>query len=245
VPLRRAPGVSPGCVPARPDEEFLVTHFVSNGRRAALISMVGAAMLLSACAKDNELDLSSGVGITATRSLCPALAVPLHTGDITLFDPATSRDARAIDVVAAITKLTPQCNEGGEKIYMLADFEVLATRRDAGPARTVELPYFSTVVQGGNAVVAKRTGQVRVSFAAGETRGRGQGQASAYVDRAAATLPADIMDRITRKRRAGDEDAAVDPLAIPEVRTAMQRASFELLVGFQLTEGQLEYNVRR
>lgn len=217
----------------------------SLGRRATVLAAGAAVLLLGACAKDNEIDLSSGVGITATRSLCPALAVPLHTGDITLFDPATSRDARAIDVVAAITKLTPQCNEEGEKVFMLADFEVLASRREAGPARTVDIPYFSTVVQGGSAVVAKRVGQVRVTFADGQTRGTGRGQASAYVDRAAATLPADIMERITRKRRPGDEDAAIDPLSIPEVRTAMQRASFELLVGFQLTEAQLEYNVRR
>lgn len=219
--------------------------FASLGRRAAVFTVAGGSLLLSACAKDNELDLSSGVGITATRSLCPALAVPLHTGDVTLFDPATSRDARAIDVVAAITKLTPQCNESGEKVYMLADFEVQASRRDAGPARSVDIPYFSTVVQGGSAVVAKRVGQVRVTFAEGQTRGTGRGQASAYVDRAAATLPDDIMQRITRKRRAGDEDAAIDPLSIPEVRTALQRASFELLVGFQLTEAQLEHNVRR
>ena len=44
---------------------------------------------------------------------------------------------------------------------------------------------------------------------------------------------------------AGDADAAIDPLSIPEVRAAVQRASFELLVGFQLTQEQLEYNVRR
>lgn len=215
------------------------------GHRALTLAMLGGALTLGACAKDNEIDLSSGVGITATRSLCPSVAIPLHTGDITLFDPATSRDAQAVDVVAAITKLTPQCNDTGDKIYQLANFEVMATRREAGPARTVDLPYFSTVVQGGSAVVAKRMGRVRVTFADGQTRGQGQGQASAYVDRTAAMLPADVMDRITRKRRAGDEDAAIDPLTIPEVRTALQRASFELLVGFQLTEAQLEHNVRR
>jgi hypothetical protein len=222
-----------------------VTPFACPGRRAAIFALTVSALALSACAKDNEIDLSSGVGITQTRSLCPALAIPLHTGDITIFDPATSRDASAVDVVATITKLTPQCNESGDKVYMAADFEVLATRRDAGPARSIDIPYFSTVVQGGSAVVAKRIGQVRVSFADGQTRGSGAGQASAYIDRAAATLPDDIMERITRKRRAGDEDAAIDPLTVPEVRTAIQRASFELLVGFQLTEAQLEHNVRR
>src|SRR3546814_1747888 len=68
---------------------------------------------------------------------------------------------------------------------------------------------------------------------------------SDLVDAAAATLPADIQDRITRKRKAGDADAAIDPLSLPEVKAAVQRASFELLVGFQLTQDQLEYNVRR
>ncbi|WP_432767726.1 MAG: hypothetical protein HEQ22_09795 [Sphingopyxis sp.] len=220
---------------------------ISSPPRKFLVALCGTAALatVAGCAKDNDIDVSSGVGITATRSTCPAVAVPLHTGDVTLFDPATSRDAAAIDVVAAITNLTPQCNDTGEKVYQLASFDVVATRRDAGPARTVTLPYFSTVVQGGTAIVAKRLGSVTVTFADGQVRGTGRGQASAYVDRTAATLPADIRDRITRKRRAGDQDAAVDPLSLPEVRAAVQRASFELLVGFQLTQEQLEYNVRR
>ena len=220
---------------------------ISLPSRKNLILMCGAAAMatVAGCAKDNEIELAGGVGITATRSACPAVAVPLHTGDITLFDPATSRDARAIDVVATITNVTPQCNDTGEKVYQLADFEIVATRRDAGPARTVTLPYYATVLQGGTAVVAKRLGNVAVTFAEGQTRGTGRGQASAYVDRAAATLPADIQERITRKRRAGDQDAAIDPLSLPEVRAAVQRASFELLIGFQLTQEQLEYNVRR
>lgn len=220
---------------------------ISSPSRKFLAVLCGSAAMatVAGCAKDNELDLSGGVGITATRTACPAVAVPLYTGDITLFDPATSRDAAAIDVVATVTNLTPQCNDAGEKVYQLATFDVVATRRDAGPARSVTIPYFSTVVQGGTAVVSKRIGNLTVSFADGQVRGTGRGQASAYVDRAAATLPADIMERITRKRKAGDQDAAVDPLSIPEVRAAVQRASFELLVGFQLTQEQLEYNVRR
>ncbi len=207
-----------------------------------------ALMLVAGCADKNQLNISAaGVGIQAVRTACPAVAIPMQTGDVTLFDPPTSRDSRAIDVVASITHLTQQCNEAdtGEKVYMLADFDVIATRRDAGPARTVALPYFSTVVQGGTAVVAKRLGNVNVSFAEGQVRGTGHAQAAAYIDRAAATLPEDIRERITRKRKAGDQDAAIDPLTLPEVRAAVQRASFELLVGFQLTQDQLEYNVRR
>jgi hypothetical protein len=65
------------------------------------------------------------------------------------------------------------------------------------------------------------------------------------VDRAAATLPEDIRERITRRRRAGEQDAAIDPMSEPEVRAAVTRASFELLIGFQLTAEQLQYNVTR
>jgi len=228
-------------------ESLFIMMPISSSPRKFLAVLCGTAAMATAagCAKNNDIDVSSGVGITSVRDTCPAVAVPLYTGDITLFDPATSRDARAIDVVASITNLTPQCNDTGEKVYQLANFEIVATRRDAGPARTLTLPYFSTVVQGGTAVVAKRLGNVTVTFPEGQVRGTGRGQASAYVDRAAATLPADIQERITRKRKAGDQDAAVDPLSIPEVRVAVQRASFELLVGFQLTQEQLEYNVRR
>lgn len=225
---------------------FFMTPISPSPRKFIAVLCASAAMAtVAGCAKDNDIDISSGVGITATRSACPAVAVPMYTGDITLFDPATSRDASAIDVVATVTNLTPQCNEGGDKVYQLANFDVVATRRDAGPARSVTIPYFSTVVQGGTAVVAKRIGNVTVTFPEGQVRGTGHGQASAYVDRAAATLPADIQERITRKRKPGEDDAAVDPLSIPEVRAAVQRASFELLVGFQLTPEQLEYNVRR
>ncbi len=229
-------------------ESPIIMMSISFPSRKFLTVLCGTAAMatVAGCAKDNEIDVSGGVGITATRSACPAVAVPLHTGDVTLFDPATSRDASAIDIVAAMTNVVPQCNDtGSEKVYQLVNFDVVATRRDAGPARTVTLPYYATVLQGGTVVVAKRLGNVAITFPEGQVRGTGRAQASAYVDRAAATLPADIQERITRKRKAGDQDAAVDPLSVPEVRAAVQRASFELLVGFQLTQDQLEYNVRR
>ena len=63
--------------------------------------------------------------------------------------------------------------------------------------------------------------------------------------RAAATLPADIRAKLTRRRKAGEQDAATDPLTQPDVRQAVLRASFEALVGFQLTDEQLRYNATR
>ncbi len=213
---------------------------------AAKVLIAGTAMAtLAGCAKDGELDLTSGVGISVTRSGCPTVAIPDGTGDVTLFNPAGSQDAAAIDVVASITNIRPNCNEGGEKIFSQASFDVQARRNDARGSRTVTLPYFTTVLQGGSAVVAKRVGQVTVQFADGQQRATGSAQAASYIDKASASLPAEIVEKITKKRKPGDPDAALDPMADPEVRAAVVRSSFEMLIGFQLTEDQLRYNVTR
>jgi len=211
-------------------------------RKSILLSGL-AALSLVGCAKDGDFDSSGGIAVT--RSSCPAVAVPVYTGDVTTFDPATSRDAAAIDIVATITNVRSTCGEQGEDIVANATFDVIATRRAAAGARQVELPYFVSVVQGGRAVVSKRTNRVVLNFADGQTRATARGTAAGFINRAAATLPPEILERLTRKRKAGDLDAAVDPLSVPEVRAAVQRASFELLVGFQLTDAQLQYNATR
>jgi hypothetical protein len=214
--------------------------------RTALFAATAAAAALAGCARSGDIVVEQGVGITALRSVCPAVGVPDFTGNVTLFSPEGARTADAIDVTAALTNVRSQCAEsGGEEVYSTATFDVLAQRRDPRGARSVTLPYYSTVVRGGNAVVAKRVGSVTLHFADGQDRAVASGTAGAVISRAAATLPPEIRERITRRRRAGDAEAAIDPLNEPEVRTALARASFELLVGFQLTEDQLQYNATR
>ena len=131
-------------------------------RKSLLLSGL-AAVSLAGCAKDGDFDSSGGIAVT--RSSCPAVAVPVYTGDLTLFDPATSRDARAIDVVATLTNVRSTCAEQGEDIVTNATFDVVAIRRDSAGARQVELPYFVSVVQGGRAVVSKRVNRVTINFA--------------------------------------------------------------------------------
>lgn len=214
-------------------------------RKAIILSTLAASLALSACARDGDLVLDSGVGVTATRTGCPIVAVPDGTGDITLFNPASSRDAAAIDVVANVTNVRSTCENSGAKIYSEAQFEVRARRSSPAGARSVTLPYFSSVVQGGSAVVAKRVGQVTLNFADGQYVASAPAKASAYVDGSAARLPEEIIKKINKKRKPGDADAALDPLADPVVKAALVRTSFELLVGFQLSEEQLRYNVTR
>jgi hypothetical protein len=209
------------------------------------IALAASLALLTGCGSDGEIVVDQGVGISVLRSVCPAVGVPDYTGDVTLFAPAEARTADALDVSASITNLRSTCNDTGAQVHTTATFDVIAMRRDTSGARSVELPYFSTVMRGGNSVVAKRVGSVTISFADGEARAQASGSAGAYVDRAEATLPDDIRQRITRRRRAGDESAAIDPLTEPDVRAAVARATFELLIGFQLSEDQLVYNATR
>lgn len=201
-------------------------------------------ILLAAGGCSRTGEITEG-GISAVRSACPHIGIPAGTGDVTLFNPATSREATAIDVTAVLTNLQSTCDETGPQIQTNLTFDVLARRNQPGPARDVTLPYFITVVRGGTSVTAKRIGQVTVRFAEGQIRAQTTGQATASIDRAAATLPEEVRKRLTEKRKAGDQAAAMDPLADPAIRSAVLSSTFEALVGFQLTEDQLKYNVTR
>ena len=212
--------------------------FKSKAAIAALITLS-----LSACATPEGEIVDAGV--TATRSACPAVAIPAATGDITLFNPENSRDASAIDVVANITNLRSTCDESGDQIVTNVTFDVQAQRRDGRGAREVVLPYFAVAVQGGTQIQSKSVSRVGLRFADGELRASTTASATGQVSRAAVTLPEDIRQQITRRRKPGDPSAAIDPMADPAVREAVRRASFEVLVGFQLTQDQLAYNATR
>lgn len=210
---------------------------------AALSLAVLGAASLAGCRHAGDLDETGG--ITAVRTACPSVAVPVGTGDITLFDPETSRDASAMDVTAVLTNVRSTCTDAGDDVLTTVTFSIEGRRLRTEGARSVTLPYFVTVMQGGSAVVAKRVGRVTLQFAPGQARASVQGSGTATVSRAAATLPKDVRQLLSQKRKAGEEDAAIDPLSRPEIRQAVLRATFEALVGFQLTDEQLKYNATR
>jgi hypothetical protein len=201
-----------------------------------------ALTLLAGCSREGLIE--SG-GVYTTRSACPQVGVVGAAGDVTLFNPANSTSAAAIDVTATITNVRSTCEVTGDQIISTATFDVVGQRRDAGAPRQVVLQYFNVATQGGTSVAAKRIGTVGLSFDNGSQRAQTSSQAVIRVSRAAATLPADVERTLTRPRRSGDASAAVDPLTDPAVRAAVQRATFEHLIGFQLTEGQLRYNATR
>lgn len=215
--------------------------------RAFFAPAIAVAMSagLVGCAKTGDLVVDQGVGITSVLTLCPAVGIPDYTGDVTTFRAGEDRSITSLDISAAMTNLRSTCNDTADQVYSEATFDVNARRADVQGARTLTLPYFVTVLRGGSAVVSKRVGEVTLTFADGQDRASATGKVGSFITRADAALPDDIREKITKKRRAGDEDAALDPLADPEVKAAIARTRFEMLVGFQLTEDQLAYNVTR
>jgi hypothetical protein len=210
-------------------------------RLAALLSLT----LLSACRHAGDVTADNGGGIYSVRSVCPIAGIPTGTGDVTLFNPQGSTDSRAIDVTATITQLRANCQDTGTDVVSTVTFTVTGLRRDAGSARQVILPYFDVALRGGATIAAKQVGAVALNFPAGSQHASTRAQATIRVNRSAATLPANVRAILTRPRKAGEAEAAIDPLAEPGVREAVANATFEHLVGFQLTQDQLKYNATR
>jgi hypothetical protein len=201
-------------------------------------------LLLGACRTTGQLADDAG-GVYAVRSTCPIAGVPAGTGDITLFDPAGSTDSTAIDVTAAISDVRSTCQDVGNDSVSVITFTITALRRDSSQARQVALPYFNIALRGDGTVSAKTVHQAVINFPAGRSRSWTRLQAVVRVNRGAASLPANVRAILTRPRKAGESQAAVDPMAEPGVRAAVQNATFEHLIGFQLTQDQLKYNATR
>jgi len=209
------------------------------------LAALTALTLLAGCRHAGDLTAENGGGVYAVRSTCPVAGIPTGTGDITLFNPADSTDARAIDVTATITQLRAFCQDSGDDVVSTVTFTVTALRRDAGPARKVVLPYFDVALRGGTNIAAKQIGYVGLDFPAGSQHATTRAQATIRVNRASATLPANVRAILTRPRKSGELDAAIDPLSEPSVRAAVAAATYEHLVGFQMTRDQLKYNATR
>lgn len=218
------------------------------GRKAALVAgLLGLTTAIGGCARDGQIDVSSGVGITASLDGCPVVAVAEGTGDMTVFKDGTDISAANIDVVAAITNVQSTCGASADSMQVVsnATFDVRVTRRDTAGARNIIFPYYSVIMRGGRDIVAKKVGSITVNFADGQSVAMASASASSVVDASLTRLPDDVREKITRRRDAGDVDAAIDPLADPAVRDALAKVSYEHLIGFQLSDSQLRYNATR
>jgi hypothetical protein len=217
-------------------------------RIGAPVTLIVVSMLaLAGCTKNHgELVVDDTVGVTALRTPCPIIEIPEMTGDVTVLAPGRV-DSTAIDTVATLTNLRSHCNNGAglPELTTKIDFDVMVRRTDPHGARRISYPFFSVVQRAGATIVAKHLGAVTVEFADGQVRAMGHGTATSVISRDEATLPRAIRERLLRKRKPGDTDAAIDPLSLPDVKAALAKATFEVLIGFQLTDQQLAYNATR
>jgi hypothetical protein len=209
-----------------------------------LLPALALLPILASChSTEDDFDVSGGLNVV--RSTCPAVAIPAYTGDVSLFSPPQSQDARALDVTASITNLRTSCDQSGDIVHTKVTFDVVARRASPNGARDLILPYFATVMRAGTKIMSKQESQVLVHFADGQYRATASGGAGADIEKRLATLPAVAQARLHRKRKASDADASIDPLADPKIKAAINEANFELLIGFQLTDDQLKYNATR
>ena len=104
-----------------------------------IASMMVLVLLAAGCSRRGNLEAG---GIYTIRSACPQVAIPAATGDITLFDPAGSSDASAIDIEAAITNVRANCQETGSEIVSVATFDWHSIR----PSTLRRMPLSETVV---------------------------------------------------------------------------------------------------
>ena len=204
----------------------------------ALVLLSGVA--LAACSKqDNPLKIK--------RSVCPAVGVLQNAGELTYFSPETSRDQSAIDVTAEITNVRAGCSDvkNSATISSTVSFDIVAQRRSTSGARDVPMPYFAASIRGGDKLIGKQIGQIMLHFDDGQARAQGSASAKIVVARAETALPDAVNAKLNKKRKASDFDAGVDPMTEPTVKAAVLNASFELLIGFQLTNAGVYYNITK
>ena len=213
---------------------------VTNLRRAMGIIGSGKMMGLAAVAAPLLLAGCSSNPLQVTRTLCPAAAVPQHAGTLTFFSPANSRSADSVVATASIFDLTNQCNDGGNKVASNLRFTIGAQRPNAAAEQTITVPYFVAVVKEGETLLSKQVYEATLTFPAGSARTEAVQTVQAVVDRAEALAAAGPAPGSEKKKRKRGEMAEPEDLFFD----AKPKASgFEILVGFQLTDAQVHYNI--
>ncbi len=176
-------------------------------------------LLLVGCASGNPLEVR--------RTSCPALSVPTHTGTLTRFSQAGRFDAQDVQLVATISGLNDNCTENDSGVNSVVSFNITVSRPDKGPAQSVQLPYFITVVKDGETIIAKQIYDASLNFADGAMAGT--------INQAVTVKTPDVpLPPMPKKNTEIDEFA-------PPPKPAM----YEILVGFQLSEADAVYNISK
>jgi hypothetical protein len=180
------------------------------------IGLFAPVLVLAACQTNPLL---------VVRTSCPAVAVVKNTGTLTRFSGA-ARTQEQIEFTASISGINTSCVDSPKpnSVTTNASFEIVARRPNAKEPLSVTLPYFVVVMNEGTKLLAKEVYEVELNFAAGEERASVRSSLSADTPR----LPP------PPKAPKGAADAPPPP-----------RGQFEVLIGFQLNERDIVYNITR
>ena len=168
------------------------------------------------------------------------------TGDITLFNPPEAGICERSTSPRPSPTSAEAAPMSGNDVVSTATFTVVALRREAGPGA----PGRAALLRYRDAGRQPRRRQARRASGAELPRrqpprlGRSSRQSFGSTAPSRPCRPTS-QNILTRPRKAGDADAAVDPLSDPAVRTAVADATFEHLVGFEMSQDQLKYNATR
>lgn len=161
--------------------------------------------------------------LEVTRTSCPAVAVVKHTGTLTRFNPGAEANADQIQLNASIGGLSRQCTERGGTVTTTLSYQITVTRPAKGPALSVAVPVFQVVMRDGSTLLAKDVSTVMLVFPEG-------------VDRI----------QVSQSLQASTPPLPPPPKPDPDNPDAPPpRGTYEVLVGFQLTEAEAAYNAAK
>jgi hypothetical protein len=198
--------------------------------RSAIVLAALASLVLAGCAGTKTERYQ-----TAIRD-CPTVSILGNTGSVTRFgsgDPAKDPYTFRSD----ISGLRMKCDRNRTNVVIKMSFLEVASRNDGVSQSSVQFPFFVAVLYRGK-MVDKKVYNSQFDFGPDEKR-------KATVESFDTTLyfnapgpSSKEQERQRRRRRRRNENPEEEG-----PRVDPQLADYEVLIGFQLTKPELEYNV--
>jgi hypothetical protein len=194
--------------------------------RSAIVLAALASIVLAGCGTKTERYQ------TAIRD-CPTVSVLGNTGTVTQFGPGNGDYTFRSD----ISGLRIKCDRERSNVGIKISFLEVASRNEGVTQSSTEFPFFVAVLYRGK-MIEKKLYTSKFDFAPGQQR-------KGIVESFDTTLyfnsagPSAREQERERRRRRKSNSEAEGP------RVDQQLADYEILIGFQLTKPELEYNVFR
>jgi hypothetical protein len=126
-------------------------------RSVILAVVVGAALLLGACARYTE----------GTNLTCPRAVFVGGADTQTRFAPGAARTAANITADVELSDMQYTCRVATSRAVANLNFTVAGTRRDTSGVADIDVPYFVAVTDATGAIIAKHNFSARLHFLAG------------------------------------------------------------------------------